>query len=502
MTWVLLKSVKAVKNPHNQSRFARRKSAKKWEAAIRPEILQWKNNLQQVHDDLFRTYEDLEVFAADLGFVWPQNLGAAVPLGRTVIERECLVPIPNDFRDILEDVLGDIAQVALTSCARRGSSWPLLAKGWLTVNSKKAALPGREPSRFQELNFYFYKGHSGADPHFYWWRMQYRGDAALSSLIIDNGAAFSGVTKVSDSVWIVDRTDQGQLVVKYESPKGMGDPGLAAVYKKRYEYTTWLAGKAFEGVPTSALLTDEELLVISGLTGAEVNGPNFTTDFPLNLQKTLVQVALERVNNPATDINVFTKMMPVAMGRHLERRIDNLALADDQGQAVEALRAFVFVPAKLTAFGAIAVFDLIVSNNDRFPALSIGASKYMASLKNIDFTENGDPIALDNVDPVGPAIVNDSWPGKVHLISKQEQKAFARMVVNMLIRETKSVSYYATRADSVNDLSQAFYDGMREGTVRLKRLEKGLRERATADDTPHGTRLANTLANRIQATAS
>lgn len=498
MTWVLLKKTKIVENRLNKSEYARRKSIQLWNTSIVPQIRTWLDSNQRrgSRSDLFRAYQDLQVFADDLEFKWPNQLPSPVPLARTMPERECLVPIPEDFRDILEDVLGDIARVTIASGIRPGEQWKIPDTGWLIMHFNNAASPGPNPSRFQELNFYFYKGRSSKDPHFYWWRMQYEGDPALSALTITNRAAFSSVTKISDSVWKVGRKDKRTVVIKYEQSL---QPFKE--YKCRYEYIVWLARKAFEGVPNSALLTGDELEIISKLGLKEVTDPQFTTDQPENQQTTLANAAKSRLENPNMNNFYFTKISPLEMGSNLEKRIVQLKIAQDRVLTKESLRTFLFDSTKLERFGEMAVFDLIVTNNDRFPEKS-GRFGVVVSLKNIDFTSTGQPVALDNVSPSAPYIVIDNWPGKIHLVNSEAQREYARMVLIRFIEKIGLEEYYKDKDDAVSTLESHFYKGMRNGAKKLKSLLPALRDKAKGDTDEFGRTLGDVIADRISSTSA
>ena len=496
MTWVLLKKTKIAKNPLNKSEYARRRSASVWKTSMTPQIKSWLNEPSDNRSDLYIRYQDLRIFADEVDFKWPDQLPSPVPLAQTLIERECLVPFPKDFRDILEDVLGDIARVVIASGILPGEQWKIPDKGWLTMHFKDAASPGPKPSGFQELNFYFYKGRSGDDPHFYWWRMQYAGDPALPALTITTGAAFSSVTKISDSVWMVGRRDRRKVVIKYEQ-----STQPFKEYKCRYEYIVWLARKAFEGVPSSALLTGDELEIISKLGLNEVTDPQFTTDQPENQQTTLANAAKSRLENPGMNNFYFTKISPLEMGSNLEKRIAQLKIAQDRVLAKESLRIFLFDSTKLERFGEMAVFDLIVTNNDRFPE-QMGRHGVEVSLKNIDFTSTGQPVALDNVSPSAPFIVRSNWPGKVHLVDSDGQREYAKMVLIRFIEKTGLEEYYKDKENIVSALENNFYQGMRNGAKKLKTLIPALRDKAKGDTDEFGRTLGELIAERISSTST
>ena len=497
MTWVLLKKTKIAKNPLNKSEYARRRSASVWKTSMTPQIKSWLNEPSDNRSDLYIRYQDLRIFADEVDFKWPDQLPSPVPLARTKIERMCLVPSPKDFRDILEDVLGDIARVAIASDIRPGEQWKVPDKGWLIMHFKDAASPGPKPSGFQELNFYFYKGRSGDDPHFYWWRMQYAGDPALPALTITTGAAFSSVTKISDSVWMVGRRDRRKVVIKYEQ-----STQPFKEYKCRYEYIVWLARKAFEGVPNSALLTGDELKIISKMGLQEVTDPQFTTDHPDNQQTTLANAAKLQLENPGINNFYFTKISSLEMGSNLEKRIahiNQLKVAKDRERARKSLRTLLFDSTNLERFGEMAVFDLIVTNNDRFPEKS-GRHGVVVSLKNIDFTSTGQPVALDNVSPSGPYIVRNNWPGQVHLVNSEVQREYAEMVLIRFIEKTGFKEYYKDKEDIVSTLENHFYQGMQNGARKLKTLIPALRDKAREDTDEFGRTLGDVIAERISST--
>ena len=200
----------------------------------------------------------------------------------------------------------------------------------------------------------------------------------------------------------------------------------------------------------------------------------------------------------------FTKIEPVDMGSNLEKRQSDMQGAQNRDQARGLLREFLFNSAKLKKLGAIAVFDLIVTNNDRFPEQKTRGRRVWVpvAIKNIDFSTAGQPIALDNVSPITPWIVGDNWPGKVHLESALKQKEYAKMVLQAFVQETESTEYYENKSDLVSGFERAFYEGMREGTRKLKSLVPELRDKLKEDTDQFGKNLGRVIADRISSTAS
>jgi len=478
MTWVLVrKKNKHVNSPYNRSRYARHKSTDMWIYGIRPRIDEYyEKREKQPQRDLYEGFTDMKKFASTVRFAWPRPLTIAIPVGQTWLERECVVPYPRDFREILGAVLGDIADVIANKNKppeNPDASWPLSKHAFLGIHLGNSESPDITPTRFRELEFYFYGGGGGK---FYLWRMILEdGDAAgLSDLIIPEENPFDSLRQVSGSVWIARRTNGGELVLKYET---CAQP--FSQYKSRYDYISWLARRAFEGVPKSALLTHVELKTISRVTARDDGQP-----------MTLAGVASYTLQNATNDY--FVKMPVIAMGDNLQKRVEDLKNAE----MTEQLRNFLFVSNKLRALGAIAVFDLIVNNNDRFAVYREGRQKWLG-LNNIDFLATGQPVALDNVSPEAPWITADKWPGKDHLTTAQGQKGYARVVLNTF-REITAAQH---DDEEVALFENEFYKGMREGTKKLNTLKNELLARVDKDRDEYGKRIGTIIAQRIASTA-
>jgi hypothetical protein len=493
MTWVLLKNTNFVKNRKNPSDHGRRKGCKLWNDTLKglSDTCEASKRQNQKRSDEFLHYQDLNMFAEDLGFKWADP-SVQVNLVGNLFEHHCFVLFPDEFRVVLRGVLADIAKVAkalgIHSNTELGT-WPIPEAGWLIVHYNLAAQQDVNPRNFRELSFYFYKGGPEKDFHFYYWRMQYEDHMTL---ILTDKVAFTGVTKVSDSVWVVDRSDGRQAVIKYET---CSQP--AKGYERRYDYVQWLARKAFNGVPTSAMLTPEELEIVSRIDVQEVDNHG---DGQRPTLATVAQLKLR--GNQQMETNIFVKITPVQMGKNLEARIEVMKVALNRDQARDDLRTFFFDLGRLKEFGEIAIFDLIVTNYDRFSAVKLRTGEISIGLKNIDFTAAGRPFALDNVDP-SPEAFNEErypWPGQEHLASKKTQKAYARGVLQNFIRNIDSVEYYRTREPLVTKYEHAFYEGMRDGLKKLKNLRTDLQVKVRADEDDYGRQFGAMIDQRLYIT--
>ncbi|MFL1464278.1 hypothetical protein ACI6QG_18860 [Roseococcus sp. DSY-14] len=434
-----------------------RRKAKNKEAAI----TRWEGEKFQEFSDLCHLARQWDFQWGDDGTVAPAGLGAASRLAACAEGR--------NFAPLLHEVLADIARVAVRKGCRMPrdpgdphATWPLKG-GVLRVYCLRPAaldiLGG--PSSFMRLCFLLVDAgqRQGEGKHFYQWGL-WNKDKTL--LPVDKPIASWRITdmkQVDHKVFIVKDRDGRQAVLKFEvTPK-----------PERYECTNFLAENLFEDGMMSVVATAED---VAALCSAQVKSPPevYTPADPtepkaLNPAYPEFIRLLDPNTTPRSAILCKNEFKAVRKNLRDQLRDANQGTDAEKRQNKTEIFRRLYTDSNFIFLGKIAVFDILVNNNDR---IFLGANYAPdANLKNWDFSMGYQPITIDNFDPNGHATPNN-WRNHGAIRTAARTKAFAKALLADLVTKTGAEDYLDARTTAM--LEGAFIRGIAVGKRNIVEL--------------------------------
>ena len=420
----------------------------------------------------YQEFNDLCHLARQWDFRW-QNDGTVVPPGLGTASRFVKCAEGRNFSEFLSYIIADIARVVTRKGCRiprnlndQQATWSLnggVLRVYYLRPTALEILGG--PSGFMRVCFLLIDPgqHQGEGKHFYQWGMWNKDQALLPVDKPVKDWRITHMKQVDHKVFIVKNDDGNQAAIKFE----------LATKNERYECTNFLAENLFEDGMMSRLTDEEDITTLrnASVKSASKYVPSDPTE-PAALNDAYPEFIrlLGLKTDPKITILCKNEFKTVLKNLRDQLAVANIGNVEEKRKKLLQIFSSLYTETTFIFLGKIAVFDILVNNNDRI--FIHGDYRPEANLKNFDFSLGYQPITIDNYDPNGhikfAAPIRTRWKNHRAINTPARIQIFAKALLEDLSAKTNAAAYLGDR--SIRTFELAFIKGIGVGKKNIVEL--------------------------------